>query len=61
MPTGFAFFEHLLWEVHRAGGRIVEVPITFVERQRGSSKVRPGVMAEAARDLLRLAWARWRS
>ncbi|MBU6275169.1 MAG: glycosyltransferase [Planctomycetes bacterium] len=61
LPTGYAFFEHLLWEVHRAGGRIVEVPITFVERQRGSSKVRPGVMAEAARDLLSLVWARWRS
>lgn len=36
--TGYTFLEEMLWGVHRAGGRIVEVPITFTNRRRGSSK-----------------------
>jgi dolichol-phosphate mannosyltransferase len=36
--TGYTFLEEMLWRVHRAGGRIVEVPITFTNRERGSSK-----------------------
>jgi dolichol-phosphate mannosyltransferase len=36
--TGYTFLEEMLWAVHRAGGRIVEVPITFTNRERGSSK-----------------------
>jgi dolichol-phosphate mannosyltransferase len=35
---GYTFLEEMLWGVHRAGGRIVEVPITFTNRERGSSK-----------------------
>ena len=35
---GYAFQEDLLWRLHRAGARIVEVPITFTNRERGSSK-----------------------
>lgn len=56
---GYAFFEHLVWRIHRAGGRMIEVPITFTERVRGESKVN---LAEAARgiaDLMRLAAATW--
>ena len=33
--------------VSRAGGRIVEVPITFVERASGRSKLNRGVVLEA--------------
>ena len=58
MPTGYAFFEAMLLAVHRRGGRIVEVPITFTERRHGRSKARPGVVAAATRDLLRLALRR---
>jgi dolichol-phosphate mannosyltransferase len=36
--TGYTFLEEMLWRMHRAGGRIVEVPITFTNRERGSSK-----------------------
>jgi len=55
MPSGYAFFEAMLLAVHRRGGRIVEVPITFTERRHGRSKAGPGVVAAATRDLLRLA------
>ena len=35
---GYTFLEEMLWQVHRCGGRIVEVPITFTNREQGSSK-----------------------
>lgn len=58
-PSGYAFFEEMLWQVHRHGGRIVEVPITFVDRQCGRSKAGPAVMAAAMGDLLRLGFRAW--
>jgi dolichol-phosphate mannosyltransferase len=36
---GYSFFEEILWRLARRGGRMVEVPITFVERKRGLSKI----------------------
>lgn len=56
---GYAFFEHLLWEFDRAGGRIVEVPITFTERVRGRSKADAAAIKHGIGDLLRLARATW--
>jgi dolichol-phosphate mannosyltransferase len=58
-PEGYAFFEAMLWQLHRQGGRIVEVPITFVDRQSGRSKAGPAVALAAVRDLLQLAWRTW--
>ncbi len=57
--SGYAFHEELLWLVHRAGGRIVEVPMTFRDRTRGSSKAGPGEILRAAADLLSLARKTW--
>jgi dolichol-phosphate mannosyltransferase len=37
----------MVWEAHIAGGRIVEVPITFVERREGRSKMSSQVIAES--------------
>jgi dolichol-phosphate mannosyltransferase len=45
---GYAFLVELTWLAHRAGGRIVEVPITFVERRDGASKMSWHVIAESA-------------
>jgi len=59
LSSGYAFFEHLLWEVHRAGGRIVEIPITFTERARGRSKADAAAMARGVGDLMRLARITW--
>jgi dolichol-phosphate mannosyltransferase len=55
LTSGYAFHEELLWLVHRAGGRIVEVPMTFRDRTRGSSKAGLREIARASRDLLGLA------
>lgn len=57
--AGYAFHEELLWLVHRAGGRIVEVPMTFRERTAGSSKACGREILDASRDLLALARRTW--
>ena len=44
---GYCFQVDLAWRVHRAGGAVVEVPITFVERARGRSKMDRAIVAEA--------------
>ena len=36
---GYCFQVDLAWRAHRHGFRIVEVPITFAERERGASKM----------------------
>jgi len=44
---GYCFQIDLTWRVHRNQGRIVEVPITFVERARGRSKMDRKIVFEA--------------
>jgi dolichol-phosphate mannosyltransferase len=45
---GYAFLVELAWKAKRAGGRMLEVPITFVERRAGASKLSWAVIAESA-------------
>jgi dolichol-phosphate mannosyltransferase len=52
---GYAFQVEMTWHAHRAAGRIVEVPVTFVERRQGQSKLSWRVIAESAILPLRLA------
>lgn len=56
---GYAFFEEQLWRLHRAGARIVELPITFVNRSAGASKVNFREMCHSAGLLLRFGWQTW--
>ena len=44
----YAFQVELLFEAHRRGGRVGEVPIVFVDRRAGASKLSKGVLAESA-------------
>ncbi|MFC4244118.1 polyprenol monophosphomannose synthase [Gryllotalpicola reticulitermitis] len=44
---GYAFQVDMLNRAVRAGVSVVEVPITFVERERGKSKMSLGIVAEA--------------
>ncbi|HXH24123.1 MAG TPA: polyprenol monophosphomannose synthase, partial [Vicinamibacterales bacterium] len=48
VADGYAFLVEMVWEACRAGGRVVEVPITFVERRRGASKMSGRAIAESA-------------
>ena len=39
LSQGYSFFEEILYRIRRLGGTFAEVPITFVERQAGQSKL----------------------
>ena len=56
---GYAVQEDLLWRLHRAGARIVEVPITFTDRTLGSSKADFAETRRSIGDLLKLARRTW--
>ncbi len=51
--NGYAFQIEVTYRVYQAGFRIVERPITFIDRQRGTSKMRPAIVTEA----LRIVWS----
>ncbi|OJX94328.1 dolichol-phosphate mannosyltransferase [Salana multivorans] len=61
---GYAFQVDMTYRVHRMGGRIVEVPITFVERVEGVSKMTGSIVREAFVNVTRWgmqdAWRRMR-
>jgi dolichol-phosphate mannosyltransferase len=44
---GYCFQVDLAWRAVRGGYRVVEVPITFVERERGESKMSGSIVREA--------------
>lgn len=52
--NGYAFQVEVNNAVHRAGLRLVEVPIVFPDRQRGKSKMSGRIVLEAALLVLRL-------
>ena len=51
--SGYAFLTEMLYQAARSGCRIGEVPIVFVERQEGYSKVSSSVLTESL-------WTPWR-
>ena len=48
LSDGYSFVVELTWEAARAGCRIVETPITFVERRQGASKMSFPTLFESA-------------
>ncbi|HEX6681371.1 MAG TPA: hypothetical protein VF062_01140, partial [Candidatus Limnocylindrales bacterium] len=44
---GYCFQVDLAWRAHRSGCRVVEVPITFAEREHGASKMSGSIVKEA--------------
>jgi dolichol-phosphate mannosyltransferase len=60
LSNGYAFLVELTWEAAANGCRIVEVPITFVDRREGTSKMSSGVLLESALMPWRLAARRRR-
>ncbi|HEY0471733.1 MAG TPA: polyprenol monophosphomannose synthase [Kribbella sp.] len=45
--AGYCFQVDLAWRAIKSGFRVVEVPITFVERERGQSKMSQAIVIEA--------------
>jgi dolichol-phosphate mannosyltransferase len=50
---GYGFQMELAYRVQRAGGRVVELPITFTDRVRGNSKL---TLTVAAEELVLVTW-----
>jgi dolichol-phosphate mannosyltransferase len=48
---GYCFQVDLVWRATRAGLRVVEVPITFVERTAGDSKMSQDIVNESLRNI----------
>ena len=44
---GYCFQIDMLWRTHKCGFRVVEVPITFADRERGASKMSSKIVREA--------------
>ena len=44
---GYGFQVDMLWHAREAGLVVIEVPVTFVERERGRSKMSVGIVMEA--------------
>ena len=55
---GYSFLVEMLFAASVAGLKFAEVPITFVERRQGESKVSPGVLLESALTPWRLVASR---
>lgn len=56
--AGYYFQTEMTRRVVRAGGVVVEVPVTFVERERGQSKLSGDVFVESLARTTRLGWER---
>ncbi len=54
--SGYSFLEEMLYRAHRAGFRIVEVPISFQDRTAGASKISQREIYRAAWHVLVTAW-----
>ena len=52
--SGYGFQIETTWWAHRRGARVVQVPITFRERVRGSSKMTGSIVGEALRVVIGL-------
>jgi dolichol-phosphate mannosyltransferase len=54
LSNGYSFLEEVLYKVARAGAKIGEVPIIFVERRHGKSKISKKEIFKAVATLFRL-------
>lgn len=56
---GYSFQEEILWRLKRAGATFREVPIVFVDREKGSSKIDSREARNALRIIFRLGLQNW--
>ncbi|MDX1684171.1 MAG: polyprenol monophosphomannose synthase [Saprospiraceae bacterium] len=53
---GYAFQIEMKFAAHTLGFRIAEVPITFVDRELGTSKMSSNIITEAVLGVLKMKW-----
>ena len=56
---GYAFQIEMKFTAHQCGFSIKEVPVVFVNRELGTSKMSGGIFSEAAFGVMRLRWDGW--
>ena len=56
---GYAFQIEMKFTAHQCGFHIKEVPVIFVNRELGTSKMSGGIFSEAAFGVIRLRWDGW--
>ena len=56
---GYSFFEEFLWRLKRLGARIVEVPIVFVDREYGQSKLNRSEAIHSLWMMFKLGLRNW--
>ncbi len=56
---GYAFQIEMKYTAHKIGFKIKEVPVIFVNRQEGVSKMNGGIFGEAFFGVIRLRWDGW--
>jgi dolichol-phosphate mannosyltransferase len=56
---GYSFQEEILWHLKRLGAKFGETPITFADRERGSSKIDSSEALSALRVILALGVRNW--
>ena len=56
---GYAFQIEMKFTAHKIGFRIKEVPVIFVNRREGVSKMSGGIFGEAFFGVMRLRWDGW--
>lgn len=56
--SGYGFLIEIAYRIWKSGGRLIEVPITFYGRQKGTSKMSKWMMVEAALLVWRLRLGR---
>ena len=54
--VGYAFQIEMKFAAWKLGFRIVEVPITFIDRKLGSSKMNKGILKEGVLGVLKIQW-----
>lgn len=56
---GYAFQIEMKYTTHKIGFKIKEVPVVFVNRREGTSKMSGGIFGEAFFGVMRLRWDGW--
>jgi dolichol-phosphate mannosyltransferase len=56
---GYAFQIEMKFAAHTSGFVVQEIPITFIDRVEGTSKMNSGIISEAIMGVLQMRWARF--
>lgn len=56
---GYAFQIEMKYTTYKCGFKIKEVPVIFINRELGTSKMSGGIFSEAVFGVIRLRWDGW--